>query len=91
MVNIAGGNSKTYTLILKDAEDLPKRPDGRLQSTVSWEYDFVVKGEGGGAHFAPFGEFRPTYRGRPKEDAEPLDSGRVRSLSVMIRRQVTVW
>ncbi|KAK8097991.1 uncharacterized protein PG998_013477 [Apiospora kogelbergensis] len=35
-----GGDGKKYTLTLKDSV-LPKRPDGREQSTVSWEYDFV--------------------------------------------------
>ncbi|KAK8085032.1 hypothetical protein PG997_006303 [Apiospora hydei] len=35
-----GGDGKKYTLTLKD-EVLPKRPDDREQSTVSWEYDFV--------------------------------------------------
>ncbi|KAI1429775.1 NADH:ubiquinone oxidoreductase intermediate-associated protein 30 [Xylaria sp. FL1777] len=78
---IVGGDGKRYTLVLKDTV-LPRRPDGREQSTVSWEYDFAgLEGE----VCVPWGNFRPTYRGRSKPDAEPLDLTSVKSISIMIR------
>ncbi|RXG42141.1 hypothetical protein VDGE_30706 [Verticillium dahliae] len=39
-ISINHSDGKKYTLTLKD-EILPRRPDGREQSTVSWEFDFV--------------------------------------------------
>lgn len=86
-----GGDGKTYTLTLKD-EVLPKRPDGRDQSTVSWEYDFVspTSGDGGGPGdqvlYVPWSDFKPTYRGKPKPDAPELDLAHVRRISLMMRR-----
>lgn len=92
VLDVARADSRRYTLTLKD-EVLPRRPDGRDQSTVSWEYDFVG-GDGGGGSTAgdstrvviPFGEFKPTYRGKPKPDAEPLDLKNVKRISFMMRR-----
>lgn len=73
-------------MILKD-ELLPKSPNGREQSTVSWEYDFKGDNEGGKV-FVHWNEFKPTYRGREKEDAKPLDLKHVKRLSLMMRRYV---
>lgn len=90
VLDVARADGKRYTVTLKD-EVLPRRPDGREQSTVSWEYDFVVQAEEGGARgkvVIPFADFEATYRGRPKEDAEPLDLGNVRRISFMMRRYV---
>jgi hypothetical protein len=85
MINIAGGNEKKYTLVLKDGEELPKREDGRMQSTVSWEFDFVVKD--GPVQYMPFGEFKATYRGRQVEAPErAFDPAGIRSVSVMLKR-----
>ncbi|KAI1487605.1 NADH:ubiquinone oxidoreductase intermediate-associated protein 30 [Biscogniauxia mediterranea] len=75
------GDGKKYTLLLKD-EILPRRPDGREQSTVSWEYDFTCQG---GELEIPFKDFKPTYRGRAKPDAEPLDLTSVKRISFMMR------
>ncbi|KAI1846071.1 hypothetical protein JX265_000994 [Neoarthrinium moseri] len=75
------GDGKKYTLTLKD-ETLPKRPDGREQSTVSWEFDFATHGE---ERFIPWDEFKPTYRGKPKPDARPLDLKNVQRVSIMMR------
>lgn len=96
VLDVARANDRKYTLTLKD-EVLPRRPDGRDQSTVSWEYDFVV-GDGKGGTAAgggstagstrlviPFEEFKPTYRGKPKPDAEPLDLKNVKRVSFMMR------
>ncbi|KAK7703603.1 hypothetical protein SLS64_008916 [Diaporthe eres] len=97
VLDVARADDRKYTLTLKD-EVLPRRPDGRDQSTVSWEYDFVV-GDGKGGTAAgggstagstrlviPFEEFKPTYRGKPKPDAEPLDLKNVKRVSFMMRR-----
>lgn len=91
VLDVARADGKKYTLTLKD-EVLPRRPDGRDQSTVSWEYDFVVppaSDADAGAScriVIPFGAFEPTYRGRPKPDAEPLDLSSVKRMSFMMRR-----
>jgi len=45
MLNIEKGDGKVYTFIVKD-EILPPGEGGREQSTVNWEYDFRVEGDG---------------------------------------------
>lgn len=99
VLDVARADARKYTLTLKD-KVLPRRPDGRDQSTVSWEYDFVVgPGEGGAAAAGgstagstrvviPFGDFQPTYRGKSKPDADPLDLKNVKRISFMMRRSV---
>ncbi|KAK8053922.1 hypothetical protein PG996_013223 [Apiospora saccharicola] len=87
-----GGDGKKYTLTLKD-EEVYKRPDGRDQSTISWEYDFVSPTEGDGSGkdgddqvlYVPWADFKPTYRGKPKPDAPGLDLANVRRISLMMR------
>lgn len=84
-----GGDGKKYTLTLKDSV-LPKRPDGREQSTVSWEYDFVsptIADQGGDqVLYVPWSDFKPTYRGKPMPEAGELDLEHVRRISLMMRR-----
>lgn len=84
-----GNDGKKYTLTLKD-EVLPRMPDGREQSTVSWEYDFVSPKEGDEDQvlYVPWDDFKPTYRGKPKPDAPILDLANVRRISLMMRRYV---
>jgi hypothetical protein len=72
-------------LILKD-ELLPKSPNGREQSTVSWEYDFEIAEEDGKKVFVPWDDLKPTYRGREKKDVTPLDLRNVKRISLMMRR-----
>lgn len=84
----SGSDDKTYTLILKDTESLPKRPDGREQSTLNWEHDFRLGDSTGGLLTLRFADFKPTYRGKPKPDAEPLDLEMILSMSIMMRRCV---
>lgn len=88
-----------YTLTLKD-EVLPRGPDGREQSTVSYEYDFCVpdvkrstEGRGmsgsdgkGPRVRVPWNALKATYRGREKNDADPIDLKNVRRFSLMMRR-----
>jgi len=89
LLDIEKTDGKKYTLILKD-EILPKSPNGREQSTISWEYDFgteeLTKHGQGGEIFVPWEELVPTYRGREKKDVEPLNLKKVRRFSIMMRR-----
>jgi hypothetical protein len=82
---IDSADGKLYTLTLKD-EILPKRPDGREQSTISWEFDF--RAEGRRTIFVKWSDFRATYRGKNRDDAEPLDLKRIKRFGIMIRRYV---
>ncbi|KAM7185709.1 putative complex I intermediate-associated protein 30 [Naviculisporaceae sp. PSN 640] len=83
---------RKYTVVLKDTI-LPKRPDGREQSTISWEADFNMVLEEDGSDTGkektitlPFEEFKPTYRGKPVEDGKAkLDWGGVKRVSLMVR------
>jgi Complex I intermediate-associated protein 30 (CIA30) len=70
--------------MLKD-EILPQRPDGREQSSVSWEADFRPAKEGEMVLLG-WRDFKATYRGREVEDVEPLRRGDVKRVSVMMRR-----
>ncbi|GFF26005.1 uncharacterized protein C9E9.15 [Aspergillus lentulus] len=80
-LDIAGSDGKVYTIVLKDRL-LPNRPDGREQSTISWEYEFrtaeraIVR--------VRWGDLRATYRGR-EVNAEPLDLRNVKRISIMVR------
>lgn len=88
---VVPADNKTYTLTLKN-DILPTGPDGREQSTVSWEYDFVALGDGDKEGETkqvkmPIDQFKPTYRGRPAEDAK-LDLANIKRISFMMRRYV---
>lgn len=84
-LRVGEGDSKKYTIVLKD-HILPKRPDGRETSTISWEYNF----EGSESEtLIPWHELKPTYRGKPKPDAEPLNLSNVKRISIMCRRSVS--
>lgn len=69
---------------MKD-EILPKRSDGREQSTVSWEFDFKATEE---KIFVRFADLKPTYRGRDKGDVEPLNLKNIKRFGIMMRRYV---
>lgn len=73
---------KRFTLTLKD-EVLPKRDDGRDQSSISWEYDFTATP--GRDVVIRWSDLKPTYRGRPKPDAKPLDTAGIKRVSFMMR------
>ena len=85
-LDIKQSDGKRYTCVLKDSL-LPKSPNGRDQSTISWEYDFQLHEVGKGEKiFIPWSDLKPTYRGRNKDDAEPLDLKKVKRISLMMRR-----
>ncbi|TVY52518.1 Uncharacterized protein LCER1_G007589 [Lachnellula cervina] len=83
LLDVTQADGKQYTLTLKD-ELLPKSPNGREQSTISWEYDFKPKCRGEKV-FAKWDDFKATYRGREKPDAKPLDLKSVKRISLMMR------
>lgn len=76
------------TLLSRDPET------GREQATISWECDFdlppqTVPGETKGRTiFIPWNSLNPTYRGKLKKDAEPLDLKKIKRFSIMMRRYV---
>lgn len=72
-----------YTFTLKD-EVLPKRPDGRERSSLSWEVDFAARKR----VVVKWADLRPTYRGKEVSGVEPLNLRDVKRLSVMMRRYV---
>lgn len=83
---LGNGDTKTYTLTLKDTVPGSKRPDGRERSTLSWEATFR-RPERSDSHavWLPWDHFKPTYRGREKEDAGPLKTDHVRRFGLMMR------
>ena len=92
-LEIAAGDSKRYTFILKD-ELLPRNPENdREQASLSYEFDFYVndalRSSGGDSFvFIPWKALKATYRGREREDATPIDLSHVKRVSIMNRRQV---
>jgi hypothetical protein len=87
VLDIAKTDGKRYVLVCKN-DVQPKRPDGREQSTVSWEYDFKPEAGFQGRLEMPLDDFKPTYRGRPKPDATPVDWSEVKRFSILMRRFV---
>lgn len=79
-----------YTFIVKDT--LPdKRPDGRDEATINYEYDFKVDQGSEDSEeeieiIIPWSRFQPMYRGKPKKDANKLDTKSIRRFSIMMRR-----
>lgn len=86
ILHIEKADEKQYTLTLKD-ELLPKSPNGREQSTISWEYDFKAS-KGGEKVSIRWEDFKATYRGKEKKDAKPLDLKHIKRISIMMRRYV---
>ncbi|KAI4834018.1 CIA30-domain-containing protein, partial [Aureobasidium sp. EXF-8845] len=90
VLDIAEADDKRYTFILKD-ELLPRNPDnGRDQATISWEYDFKPcfgesSLEKGGLLFVPWSGLKPTYRGKEKEHADPINLKTIKRMSIMMR------
>lgn len=93
-------DAKRYLVTLKD--EIPgRRDDGREQSGISWEAEFTsaaasvgrptLIGDDEHRHsqrlvFLGWDEFKPTYRGRPKPDASPLDRSDIKRIGLMMRR-----
>ena len=75
---------KCYTLTVSN-EVAEKRPDGRDKSTMLYEYSFMTYNGIGASLKIGWDEFKPMYRGKPKEDAPKLDISKIRRWSFMIR------
>lgn len=85
VLDVKSSDSKTYTISVKDNEPT-RRPDGRQESTVSWEHEFHCPTENGsGRVVLHFKDFEAFYRGKRKEDADPMNWSNVRSLAIMCR------
>ncbi|KAK6445481.1 hypothetical protein FP744_10001729 [Trichoderma asperellum] len=88
VVAVAKADGKRYALTLKD-EIPPRRGDGREEAGISWEAEFEVVEDGAGLDlknvYLPWSAFKPTYRGRPKPDAKPLDLSSVKRVGLMMR------
>ena len=93
-ITVGKTDGKRYTFVLKD-EILPKRPDGREQSSLSWEYEFTVplpeeREEGmreGTVLRVKWCEFVPTYRGKPKEGLNrSIEPNNIKRVTLMMRR-----
>ena len=91
---IGKSDGKRYSFALKD-EMLPKRPDGREQSSLNWEFEFVVpppkEGEEGMREGTvlrvKWCDFAPTYRGKPKEGlGRCIAANNIKRVSMMMRR-----
>jgi hypothetical protein len=86
VVDVKESDGKNYTIVVKDMP-LERRPDGRLASTVSWEYGFHCNNaKGSGRTILHFTDFKPFFRGKPIEDAPDLKWNNIKSMSVMCRR-----
>lgn len=75
---------KVYTLTVSN-EIAEKRPDGRNKSTVLYEYSFTTMNGVGLSVKIGWDQFKPMYRGKPKESAPKLDISKIRRWSFMIR------
>ena len=91
-LNVKHSDEKRYTFILKDELLPPEHDIGCDQSTISWEYGFVVCAqETPVSHhstiiFIPWDSFTATYRGKEREDAKELDLTSIKRFSIMMRR-----
>lgn len=87
VVSIKGpekADGKDYALTLKDTSPPPRRDDGREKSSLSWEAEF--RAEKPGDVKLTWDKFKPTYRGREKPDAKPLNTADIRQVGLMMRR-----
>lgn len=82
-LNLGSSDHKRYTFSLTD-EIGKRRPDGREQSALVWEYDFDTSETC--KVRVPWKDLKPTYRGKSVEDARPLDLSRVKRFRIMARR-----
>ncbi|KAI4127443.1 MAG: hypothetical protein LQ338_003213 [Usnochroma carphineum] len=93
-IDVASGDGKGYTFILKDEKPQDKRDDGRGRAGINWEAGFRLNrnGEDGDGRqevgcrvWVPWTALKATYRGKEKEDAGKLKTGEIRQLGFMMR------
>ncbi|KAJ5354954.1 hypothetical protein N7541_005998 [Penicillium brevicompactum] len=80
---LLGSDHKRYTISLTD-EIAGRRPDGREQSALVWEFDFCPTEKGSKVRVS-WNDLKPTYRGKPVEDARPLSLSNVKRFRIMAR------
>jgi Complex I intermediate-associated protein 30 (CIA30) len=73
---------------MKDIILKPNPDNGREQSTISWEHDFMSFKRG--SVTLKFEDFKPFYRGKLAEDVKPLSLDRIKRFSIMARRYVVL-
>ena len=101
-IELGKGDGKVYTLILKDGSQVEKRDDGREKAGVSWEVEFkaggdrsedgddgIRRGRDGAKVWVPWGDLKPTYRGKEIDDAGQLKTREVKKIGLMMRRCVS--
>ena len=100
-LTLGTSDAKRYALTLKDAVPSGKRNDSREKAGISWEAEFnctegveealILNGEearhmrGERIIWLPWSKFKPTYRGREKDDAPPLQLRNIRRFGLMMR------
>lgn len=72
-----------YALLLEETKYLPLWEDGRERRGVGRVADVKPK-PGGERLWVEWGDFKATYRGREKKDAESLETGEVKRVSVCV-------
>lgn len=82
-IQLHADEGKRYTLTASN-EIAEKRPDGRDASTLLYEYSFDTN-NGRMRKYVEWTEFKPMYRGKPQNDAAPLNAADIRRWSFMIR------
>ncbi|KAI0888461.1 NADH:ubiquinone oxidoreductase complex I intermediate-associated protein 30 [Annulohypoxylon maeteangense] len=83
-LGVGASDGKRYTLVLKDEVPPKRTEDVYEESTVSWEFDFVPSTDSEVS--VRWEDFRPTYRGVPVQDTEPLRIDRIKRIGILMRR-----
>ena len=82
---------------MKDESERGKFDDGREKAGISWEVKFTSSHDSNEertheqareSFFFPWEKFKATYRGKEINDAEPLKTGHIRRVGIMMRRCV---
>ncbi|KAI8836872.1 complex I intermediate-associated protein 30-domain-containing protein [Chytriomyces cf. hyalinus JEL632] len=87
-VVVAKADGMRYSINLKNSQQ-ERRPDGRLESSVEFKYNFETRNSSSQQVFdAPFTAFKPYYRGREVTDPSKmpkLDLSNIQVFSIMIQ------
>lgn len=79
----AASEPRKVVLLVKDSIE-QRRPDGRMESGVNWEWTF--EGAPGSVLQAGWKDFKPTYRGRDIDTPEGgLKTGEIKRIGLMMR------
>ncbi|TPX42504.1 hypothetical protein SeLEV6574_g05569 [Synchytrium endobioticum] len=81
-IHILRGDGREYAFNIKNIEG-ERTPDGRVNSSIEYKTTFQTVKDQEGLYITKFRDFKPYYRGRPAEDAKPLDTSKITSFSIM--------